>query len=98
MNDTDKYPLYEYRDGKIIPLNHKAVRYNWHYHHFVEKKFLKKYPQFEKYQKLIFMPADMNYDIERRTRPERFKERWGVEIQDVVFLKEYFYKGYYETI
>lgn len=88
--DLEKYPCFKYfKSGdkvKILEISPPSSWcFGWQMHHFVERKKLKKYPHLEKHQKLILMPANMNYDIDKRVRPERFKERWGVEINEVVF-------------
>lgn len=86
MNDTDRFPLYEFVYGKILPLREKCFKPGWQYHHYIEKKMLKKYPDLIKYQKLILIPCDMNYDIDSRTN--NFKKRWGIELEEVVWKKE----------
>ena len=93
MNDTDRYPLFVYHPvlKEIIPTKEKFKMPFWQYHHFVEKKFLKRHPEREeellKHQKLIYMPMDMNYDIDNRTAG--FKKRWEVELSEVVYLDDW---------
>ena len=84
MNDTDRFPLFLFTNKEIIPLEERIYIFNYQYHHFVEKKKLKKQPELIEYQKLIYMPADMNYDIDRRTAG--FKKRWGIDLKEVVYL------------
>jgi len=93
MNDTDKFPLFFYNpeSKKIDPIKKDTILNfpgtQWQFHHFIEKKYLKKHPEKRegliKLQKLILMPADMNYDINSRTL--NFKKRWGIALEEVVY-------------
>lgn len=101
--DIKKYPIYEYYNMRYSGKDHIGVsktnrikstndynHYTHNLHHFVEEKYIKKHPELkeelEKIQKLILMPIDMNMDIDKRTR--NFKERWGIELKEVVYIKE----------
>ena len=89
LNDTDRFPLFYFDVIRktVKPFSKEMVLpdygFKWQFHHFVEKKKLRKYPKLIEHQKLILMPSDMNYDIDRRTAG--FKDRWGVEINEVVY-------------
>jgi hypothetical protein len=84
MNDTDRFPIFLLFKGKLIPTTKEIHITGYQYHHYVEKKLLKKYPSLLKHQKLIYMPNDCNYDIDKRI--ENFKHRWGIELKEVVYL------------
>jgi hypothetical protein len=89
-NDIQKYPIYELYKGKLHKIEwlKSTSDYNhfmYQLHHFVERKLLKKYPELEKHQKLILMPKDCNYDIDRRIR--NFEKRWGIKLEEVVYLR-----------
>lgn len=83
--DCEKYKCYIVENGELSEIDPPE---HWQdpiqCHHYVERKKLRKKPHLEKYQKLIFMHKDMNYDIDRRTK--NFKTRWGIDLEKVVYL------------
>ena len=90
LNDTDRFPLFYFDviTKTVKPFSKEMVLpdygFSWEFHHFVEKKVLRKYPFLIRHQKLILMPADMNRDINSKTAG--FEKRWGIDLKEVVYL------------
>lgn len=88
MNDTDCYPLYELTYGRLIKLHCKKFRSGWQYHHYIEKTHRKnnpkEYAKFEHLQKLILIPANLNYSISNMCE-KRFNKLWGLDKKEVIF-------------
>ena len=104
-DDIKKYPIFIVAARKLKPAvgientdcyNHLFI----HAHHFVRKTIRKNSPEFyakvEHLQKLILMPAEMNYDIEGMSE-KRFFEKWGMDIDKLVFNRHKWREGYYEV-
>lgn len=106
--DIKKYPRFYFdlfdRTIKPIPACElQSVRdydHSNHLHHFVEKTIRKNNPEFyarvEYLQKLILVPAQMNYDASSGMSEEKFLENWGIEKYKVIFLKDKWLEGFYD--
>lgn len=107
--DINKYPLFFFdmfsRTIKPIPAcelqsvadyNH----YDYQLHHFVEKTIRKNNPAFyarvEYLQKLILVPAQMNYDASSSMSDERFLKNWGIDKYKIIFSKDNWHAGLYD--
>ena len=96
MNDVDLYPRFIFNTitNKVEPLItnkiYPFVEGKWEFHHYVEKKFIRTHPaiksELPKIQKTIYMPENMNKDIDKRTAG--FKKRWKIELKEVVYLED----------
>ena len=69
-DDLKQYPCYLFRHKKLIKLNEPPTSwYGFQIHHFVRQSIRKNsldfYKRVEHLQKLILMPAQMNYDLEQ---------------------------------
>lgn len=104
-DDISKYPIFLYYPPtkEVIPADYiKETRvYNPQYqmHHFIRQTVRKNSPEFyarvEHLQKLILVPAQMNYDLETMGA-ERFYEKWQQNKDDMVFNRKKWREGYYE--
>lgn len=98
--DIKKYPCYLYRLKKLFKLKTPPeIWTGYQAHHFVRQSIRKNSPEFykrvEHLQKIIFMPAQMNYDLETMGEV-RFFEKYGVNKNDFVFSRLKWREGYYE--
>lgn len=75
--------------------NHNVYQLN----HFIRKSVRKNSPEFykkvEPLQKLILMPAQMNYDLEIMGEAGFFN-KWGMNKNDLVFSRLKWREGYYD--
>jgi len=98
-NDLDKYPLYELIYGKLVKLRRKKFKTGFQWHHFIEKTIRKNNPEFyervEHLQKMILIPAFLNYSI-GSMREERFKKLYGLEKHEVLFNRKLWRAGVYD--
>jgi hypothetical protein len=103
-DDLKKYPVFEFINGFIFPSGIRDTKQYNHYelqaHHFVRKTMRKTnpkdYERFEKYQKIIIMPAKMNYDIENMGA-ETFKKVYNIDKWFVVFDRKKWREGLYDS-
>lgn len=106
QEDLKKYPRYFFDEltRTILPESHMDERnsilfLNYQRHHFIEKTIRKtnlaEYARFEHLQKLIFVPAEMNYDLSSGMGEKLFFEKWGINKYDVIFNKKKWLEGYY---
>lgn len=106
--DIAKYPLFFFdlfeRDIKPIPpgeLTSVNDYDHWQYnaHHFIEKQIRKNNPDFyakiEYLQKIIIVPAQMNYDASSGMTEENFLKNWGIEKYKIIFSKQAWHAGLY---
>lgn len=106
--DIKKYPLFYFdmfdRTLKPIPAGELASvsdydHGSYHAHHFIEKQIRKNNPEFyaeiEYLQKLIIVPAQMNYDASGSMSEENFLKNWGIEKYKIIFLKQAWHAGLY---
>lgn len=98
-DDLKKYPCYLFRHKKLTQLKEPPTTwYGFQIHHFVRQSVRKNSPDFykrvEHLQKLILMPAQMNYDLETMGE-EKFFKVYGVNKNDLVFSRKKFREGYY---
>lgn len=107
QNDLRQYPRYFFDEltRAILPETYMEERnpilfLNYQRHHFVEKQLRKsnntEYARFEHLQKLIFVPAEMNYDLSSGMSENLFFEKWGINKFDVIFNKDKWLENYYE--
>lgn len=97
--DLKKYPCFLLVNRTLIAMNAPD---NWskdfQIHHFVRQAIRKNSPDFykrvEHLQKLILMPAQINYDLETMGEDTFFK-RYGVNKNDLVFSRKKWREGYY---
>lgn len=101
-DDLTKYPCYLFRLKRLIPLKEPPEYWSFLYqiHHFIRQSIRKNSPEFykrvEHLQKLILMPAKMNYDLESMGE-ERFFKVYGVNKNDLVFSRKKWREGYYKN-
>ena len=108
--DIQKYPCYMYYKtgdiGTMIPADWitSTESYvhgfnNLQLHHFVPKTIRKNNPQFyervEHLQRLILMPAQMNYDLEHCGIDYIYKN-WKVYKYNFIFNREKWREGFYD--
>ena len=103
-DDLAKYKVFEItKSGVLYPSGiKKTTDYN-HYcfqaHHFVRQTIRKTSPQdyerFEKYQKIIVMPKQMNYDLETMGA-DTFYKTYNIHKWDLVFDRKKWREGYYD--
>lgn len=103
-DDLKKYEVWEMTaSGQIIPSRIKNTKQYNHFwfqaHHFVRKTLRKTSPEdyarFEKYQKIIVMPKQMNYDIETMGE-DTFLKVHNMHKYDLVFDRKKWREGYYD--
>lgn len=101
--DIIKYPIFLIRNKKLIPISwiKSTFDYNhriYHLNHFVRQSIRRNsldfYKRVEHLQKLILMPAQMNYDLETMGEDKFFKV-YGVNKNDLVFSRKKWREGYY---
>ena len=106
-DDLQKYPRYFFDELTrcILPESEMSERNpilfrNYQRHHFVEKSIRKsnpsEYARFEHLQKMIFVPAEMNYDLSSGMGEKLFFEKWGIYKYDVIFNKDKWLENYYD--
>ena len=98
--DLKDYPCYIFRLKKLIKLKEPPEFWmGYQAHHFVRKSIRKNSPEFykriEHLQKIIFVPAQMNYDLETMGEV-KFFQKYGVNKNDLVFSRRKWREGYYE--
>jgi len=106
--DIKKYPLFFFDlfDREIKPIESGMVQsvrdYNHaqvQLHHFIEKQIRNNNPEFyariEYLQKLILVPAQMNYDASSSMSEENFLKNWGIEKYKIIFSKQAWHAGLY---
>lgn len=106
-DDLQKYPRFFFDEltRSILPEEMMSERNpilfrNYQRHHFVEKTMRTnnpaEYARFEYLQKMIFVPAEMNYELSSGMSEKRFFDKWGINKFDVVFNKDKWLENYYE--
>lgn len=106
--DFAKYPLFFFdtfdRTIKPIPAGELTSvsdydHGSYHAHHFIEKQIRKNNPEYyariEYLQKIIIVPAQMNYDASSGMSEENFLKNWGIEKYKIIFLKQAWEAGLY---
>lgn len=85
--DLSHYPCYEVKDGKLIRI---PTPTSWHgvvLHHYIRTGWIddnpEKFEQVRHLQKLIFMPRNMHNEL--HAKHSRFKEKYGIEIKELLF-------------
>ena len=99
-DDLEKYPKFVLRNRKLIPIDNIE---RWssllQAHHFIRQSIRKNSPDFykrvEHLQKIIFVPAQLNYDLETAGDVFIFK-KYGVHKNDLVFSRKAWRDGYYD--
>lgn len=105
--DLEQYPRFFFDEltRSILPEAEMSERNpiifrDYQRHHFVEKTMRKNshddYSRFEYLQKMIFVPAQMNYDLSSGMDENLFFEKWGIAKYDVIFNKYKWLSGYYD--
>lgn len=95
-DDLEKYPRFFFDEltREILPelemQNRNSILFlNYQRHHFVEKTIRKNnpdvYARYERLQKLIFVPAEMNYDLSSGMDEKHFFKKWGANKYDLIF-------------
>lgn len=99
-DDLAKYPCYLFRNKRLIKLKESPI--NWigfQIHHFVRQSIRKNSPDFykrvEHLQKLILVPAQMNYNLETMGEV-KFFEKYGVNKNLLVFSRLKWREGFYD--
>ena len=101
--DIKKYPCYMFYNGRMQPAEWlKSVDdYNHAYqlHHFIRRSVRKNSPDFykrvEHLQRLILMPAQMNYDLETMGEDTFFK-KYNFDKNNLVFSRLKWREGFYD--
>ena len=99
QEDMEKYPRFFFDEltRSILPESEMQNRnpiifLNYQRHHFVEKQMRKnnpeEYKRFEHLQKIIFVPAEMNYDLSSGMSEKNFFQKWGINKYDAIFNKD----------
>ena len=102
-DDIEKYPKFMVYNKQIVPArwikSTKSYNHAYQLNHFIRKSVRKNSPEFykrvEHLQKLILMPAQMNYDLETMGEAGFFK-KWEVNKNDLVFSRLRWREGYYD--
>lgn len=96
--DLAQYPCFVFKNRKLIPITapeHWGSDFN--IHHFVRQAIRKNSPDFykriEHLQKLILIPAQMNYDLEIMGE-DTFLKRYGVNKNNLVFSRKKWREGF----
>lgn len=85
--DLAHYPCYEVKNGKLVRI---PTPHDWRgvvLHHYIRTTWIEHNP--EKFievahlQKLIFIPRNMHNEL--HNKHSRFKEKYGIEIQELLF-------------
>lgn len=100
VEDLKLYPCYLLKHKNLIKIQQPTL---WNsalqIHHFIRQSLRKNSPYFykrvEHLQKLILMPAQINYDLETMGE-ETFFKRYGVNKNDLVFNRKKWREGYYD--
>ena len=103
QDDLKKYPRFFFDEltRSILPeseiTNRNPILFlNYQRHHFIEKTIRKnnpaEYKRFEHLQKMIFVPAEMNYDLSSGMSEENFFNKWGINKFDVIFNKDKYFE------
>lgn len=98
-DDLAKYPCYLFRNKKLIKIKPPDNWVGFQIHHFVRQSIRKNSPDFykrvEHLQKLILVPAQMNYDLETMGEV-KFFEKYGVDKNLLVFSRLKWREGFYD--
>ena len=102
-DDIKKYPCYMVYNRQITKIEwlNSVEDYNHNYqlHHFIRKSVRKNSPDFykrvEHLQKLILMPAQMNYDLEVMGE-DKFRDKWGMDKDNLIFNRKKWREGLYD--
>lgn len=90
--ELEKYPCYEFKDGKLVRIPPPIVWFGVHLHHYIRTQWQQNNPDkfalVEHLQKLIFLPPQMHMEL--HARHSKFKEKYGIEIDELLFS----WKGY----
>ena len=96
--DLSKYPCFLFLNGTLRPIP-APESWNGQIHHFVRQSVRKNSPEFykrvEHLQKLILMDSKVNYELETMGE-DTFKQRYGVNKNDLVFSRKAWRAGYYD--
>jgi len=91
-SDIQKYPIFLFYQGRLIPFNHiiKSTKdYDHskkHLHHYIPLKCIKKYPKLERLQKLILLSPDMHFDLHYQYN--NFQQKYGINRQNLIYEKD----------
>lgn len=85
--DLREFPCYKVVDGKLVKIP-APPSWMWvHLHHYIRTTWIEdnpeKWEQIKHLQKLIYLPPVMH--IELHNKHSRFKEKYGIEIQELLF-------------
>lgn len=99
QDDLKKYPKFIFRNRKLYPVEEIESWSNLlQAHHFIRQSVRKNSPDFykrvEHLQKIIFVPKQMNYDLETMGEV-RFFEKYGVNKNALVFSRKAWRAGFY---
>lgn len=98
--DLKKYPCFVFSKGRLLRIQApEKWSSGYQIHHFVRQSIRKNSPEFykrvEHLQKLILIPAQMNYDLETMGE-ETFLKRYWVNKNDLVFSRKKWREGFYD--
>lgn len=99
--DLKKYPCFLFEFGTIRPIpTPECWSKELQCHHFIKKNVEKTNPKFfervEHLQKLIFMPARTHYNLHAMGE-DTFLKRYGIEKHKLLFNRNKWREGYYES-
>ena len=97
-DDLKKYRVFVFHDflRAVVPTDEikSTANYNHathHLHHFIEKTIRKNSPEayakIEHLQKLILVPAQMNYDLSSGMSDETFYSKWGIAKRELIYRR-----------
>ena len=85
--ELQKYPCYEFRNGRLIRIPPPKSWYGVELHHYITTQWQQnnpeKFKEVEHLQKLIFLPAVMHREL--HAKHSKFKEKYGIEIKELLF-------------
>lgn len=102
--DLEKYPRFFFDEltRAILPEDEMHNRnpilfLNYQRHHYIEQTLRKnnpeEYSRFEHLQKIIFVPAQMNYDLSSGMSEELFFKKWGANKYDLIFNRKRYFEN-----
>jgi hypothetical protein len=85
INDTDRYPLWEYTGSGIVECPAKKTRPGWQWHHYIPKRVVRKYVHLDRIQRLIYLPSEMHYNLHSGMTDERFYSLYKTARMDLLY-------------
>ena len=97
QNDDIPKFIYDIENRKLMEWQGQFI-YGWGWHHTVKQQILKRNPEMYKHLKMIYFPPINaciktidgkigNPHLEADSKHSKYKERWGIELSDVIYIK-----------